>query len=192
MKRLALALPLLLLIACGGSQSGGASEDIDPHRLYPLRSGNVWTYDVDTGVDLPVLGISRVVEVEGNRVSVTNNDSPPILYELRPEGIYRVTSDTWLLRRPIEVGATWASAGGREAKVTAVDEQVEVTAGTFEHCVRVEESDERQVTQTVYCPDVGPVVVDTQTGMELSGQTARVRGELRAYMLETESETTAE
>jgi len=177
---------LLFLCACGGAQDAGEAEtEIDPSRLYPLKEGNVWTYDVDTGVDLSALGISRVVEVQGPRVTVENNGSSQdaIVYEIRPEGIYRVASETWLLRRPIEVGATWPGAGGRQARVTSIDERVEVGAGTFDGCVSVEEDDGRQSVTTIYCPDIGPVVVDTRIQTELSGETVVVRGELRAHML---------
>lgn len=179
-------LVLVALGACGGAQGAGEAEEaIDPTRLYPLQEGNVWTYDVDTGVGLSALGISRVVEVQGSRVTVENNGSSQdaIVYEIRPEGIYRVASETWLLRRPIEVGASWPGAGGRQARITAVDETVEVGAGTFEDCVSVVEDDGRQAVTTVYCPDVGPVVVDTRIQTELSGQNVVVRGELRAHML---------
>jgi len=197
--RSSLACVFLTLIACGGAQDAGTGDDaIDPARLYPLNDGNVWTYDVDTGVDLSALGISRVVEVQGPRVTVENNGSTQdaIVYELRPEGIFRVASGTWLLRRPIEVGATWPAAGGREARVRSIDERVEVGAGTFEGCVAVVEAEAGataelassptgtgQLVETIYCPDIGPVVVDTQLSTELSGQTVHVRGELRAHML---------
>ncbi len=177
---------MFTLIACGGAQDAGEGDDaIDPARLYPLSDGNVWTYDVDTGVDLSALGISRVVEVQGPRVTVENNGSSQdaIVYELRPEGIFRVASETWLLKRPIEVGATWPAAGGREARVRSIDEHVEVAAGTFDGCVAVVETDGRQQVETIYCPDIGPVVVDTRIETELSGQTVVVRGELRAHML---------
>lgn len=196
MTRAYITCVFLALAACGGAQEAGdGDEAIDPARLYPLSEGNVWTYDVDTGVDLSALGISRVVDVQGSRVTVENNGSSQdaIVYELRPEGIFRVASETWLLRRPIEVGATWPATGGREARVTAIDESVEVGAGTFEGCVVVVESEPGgegaspsgtgQRVETVYCPDVGPVIVDTQIATEISGQTVTVRGELRAHML---------
>lgn len=199
MIRTSIACVFLVLIGCGGAQDAGEGDDpIDPARLYPLKDGNVWTYDVDTGTDLSALGISRVVEVQGPRVTVENNGSSQdaIVYELRPEGIYRVASGTWLLKRPIEVGATWPATGGREARVQSISEHVEVGAGTFDGCVSVVEAEAGeaapvtagpsgtgQIVETVYCPDIGPVIVDTQISTELSGQTVHVRGELRAHML---------
>ena len=171
-------------MACGSAQNPGAVEDLDPQTLYPLQEGNVWTYDVDTGVDIPVLAISRVTAVQGNRVSVANNNSDPIVYELRPEGIYRAGSDTWLLRRPLEVGASWPGAGGRQAKVTSVTERVEAAGETFSGCVRVEETDGRQTVATVYCPHVGPVLLDTSMQMDMSAEAVQVRGRLRAYQLQ--------
>jgi hypothetical protein len=178
-----------LLLACGGAQTdAGGDDDLDPRDFYPMSEGNVWTYDVETGVGPPALGISRVVAVDGPRVSVENNQSDPIVYELREEGIYRVASGTWLLKKPLEVGATWPSSAGRQAQVSSVTETVTTNAGTFEGCVKVEESDPRQPITTVYCPGVGPVILETGMRTDLSGETVRVRGELRAYQLSEDSE----
>jgi hypothetical protein len=174
---------VLLLSACGGAQAGGEEDSMDPSRFYPMTEGNVWTYDVDTGVGPPALGISRVTAVQGGRASISNNDTDPIVYEKRPEGIYRVGSDTWLLRRPLEVGARWPAAGGREAEVVSVTRSVEVGGGSFEGCLEIRESDGRQSVVTVYCPDVGPVIVETSMQMDTSAEPITVRGELRAYQL---------
>src|SRR5690606_31390533 len=63
------ALPLFLSMAlsatagCGGADvDGGQTEEerLAPLNLYPLREGHVWSYNVDTGTDLPTLTITRV------------------------------------------------------------------------------------------------------------------------------------
>ena len=194
MIRLDLLGSLLLFsvaaLACGGAQSAtDAGEGIDPARLYPLQEGNVWSYDVDTGIE-KVLGTFRVVEAQGARASVeVNGGVDTLVYETTPEGIRRADQEAWVLKRPLVVGARWPAPGGRQAEVLSVDARVEVFAGTFEGCVEVRESDARQQVTTTYCPDVGPVVLTTEATSDYGGAPARVQGELRAYMLEEATPT---
>ncbi len=179
-----LPLALLVLTACGGAPSAGPREPVTAARLYPLGPGLVWSYNVDTGLgEPPTLAISQVVGAEGERFEVQNNRSDVVVYERRPEGIWRVASETWLLRNPIEVGAQWDGPGGRTARITSIDEAVETSNQRFEHCVRVEEAggaDGRRIA-TVYCPDVGPVLVESEMRTQLSGRDATVRAVLLGY-----------
>ena len=169
------ALVSSLALGCGGAQDAGAGEEgIDPARLYPLQEGNVWSYDVDTGIET-VLGTFRVVDVQGPRASVeVNGGVETLVYETTPEGIRRPNEEVWVLKRPVQVGARWPAPGGREAEVLSIDARVEVFAGTFEDCVEVREADARQTVTTTYCPDVGPVVLVTEATSEYGGATARV------------------
>ena len=70
--RIALLLLTLALTACGGN--AGPTEttpEVDllaPTVLYPMNSGAVWAYDIDTGgPEPPALGIYRVTEATGDR-----------------------------------------------------------------------------------------------------------------------------
>jgi len=181
---------VFLLAACGASQGPGEvslGNPLDPANLYPLSEGNVWAYDVNTGLedDLPVLGQSRVVSAEGNSFSVSTNRSEPVLYERRAEGIFRVQSGTWLLRAPIDVGSEWEAPGGLRARVVSVTESVETPAGSYEGCVRVNESSEQEArsTSTIYCPEVGPVVVESVMESRLTRGEVRVSAILRGFQL---------
>ena len=181
---------LLVLSGCGAAQapaSGGIGDPLDPANLYPLQEGNVWAYDVNTGLegDLPVLGQTRVVSAEGNVFSVSTNRSEPVLYERRPDGIFRTQSGTWLLRGPIRVGASWEASAGLQASVVSVSESVETASGAYEGCVRVEESSEQEArsTSTVYCPGVGPVLVESVMESRLTRGAVRVTATLRGYQL---------
>lgn len=177
---------LLLLLGCGAGQTGTTPDGpIDPARLYPMTEGSIWSFDVDTGSGPPVLGKAEVVSVSGDRVEIENNDNETIMYEHRAEGIFRTAADVWLLRAPIEVGAEWPSTGGRTARITSVDEDVSVFAGEFHGCVRVEESggeDGRSIA-TVYCPDVGPTILEAGMRAQLTGMDASVRATLRGYII---------
>jgi len=177
----------LCTVACGGSGPGAAepNEDpFDPLVLYPLALGNVWSYNIDTGTDMATLAITRVIAVVGRRIEVSSGGDPAV-YDLRPEGIYQPGTETWLLRRPIRAGAEWPSTGGRTARVASVSAAVETPAGAFTGCVRIEESggETGQTIRTVYCPNVGPVLVESVTQLELARTPVRVIGRLLGFQL---------
>jgi hypothetical protein len=173
-------------MACGGAQTV-VEPDTDRHnpkRLYPLAADTVWSYDVDTGEGPPTLAISRVIAVDGARIEVSSG-SAPMVYELRPEGIFRPNRGGWLLKAPVEEGATWDAGGGSRAEVGSVDLKVSTLAGDFRGCVEVRETGGTgdKSVRTVYCPDVGPVEVESAMSMKLSGQEASVKARLRGFAL---------
>ncbi len=173
----------LAAAACGGAQSKPTAQGpLDIHRLYPLRPGSVWTYDVDTGQGLPTLAITRVLSSDGTHVEVSSG-AAPIPYEIRPEGLYRSDRGAYVLKGPIRKGATWDAGAGAEAEVTDTEKEVTTPAGDFRQCVEIRETGGSggKVVRTVFCPDVGPVEVDSSMQMELSGQAARVSAKLRGY-----------
>lgn len=187
----------LALAACGTTTPEVAEPEIDrlaPTTLYPMQDGAQWVYDVHTGGDEPpTLGIFEVIEAVGNERRIANNrgmDShgrvthgDPISYRIEPEGIRHMSSGGWVLRANLEPGSEWEAMGGRTARVTDFDATVEVVAGTFEHCVEVEESggDDGRVVRTVYCPQVGPVVIEASMETRLTMRTVTTRAELRSY-----------
>ncbi|MCA9616424.1 MAG: hypothetical protein H6722_28465 [Sandaracinus sp.] len=189
MTRTALPLFAFLLLACGGAQRPVDRGPVTSERLYPMSEGSVWTYDVATGVGPDVLAISRVVAIRGTSVEIRNDGGQSLTYERRAEGIFEPASSSWLLHDPIEVGATWDAGAGRTARISATDERVDVMAGVFESCVRVEETggEDGRLIATVYCPDVGPVIIESRMTAQLTGMEASVRGTLRAFALGDEA-----
>ncbi len=195
MNRLSLAL-FATLAACGPATPEIAEPAIDrlaPMTLYPMEDGAQWVYDVDTGGDEPpTLGIFEVVEVAGAQRAIANNrgmnragqvtHGEPITYRVGAEGIQHVGGG-WVLRAPIEAGAEWEAMGGRTARVTDLDASVEVIAGTYEHCVQIEESggEDGRVVRTTYCPQVGPVVIESTMETELTMRAVSTRARLRSY-----------
>lgn len=184
-RRLAAALLGGLSAICGCAASSPPVErprldPLDPRVLYPLHDGYIWSYMIDTGTDMPVFTSSSAVETSPGSFELTPQGGQPRLYELRPEGIYRTDVDVWLLRAPIAVGANWPSTGGRTATVTSISEEVDVRAGRFQDCVEVAEEGgtSHMRIRTVYCPELGPAIVESTQTMELSGQDVSARGEL--------------
>ena len=179
---------MLLLAACMACHTGGATTGAsgDRHavdRLYPMRAGSVWTYDIDTGEGAPpTLAITRVTRSEGGQVDVSSG-GPPIRYEQRSDGLYRADRRAYVLKQPVRKGATWDAGEGATAEVLAVDQRVSTPAGDFTGCVEVRESggNTPKVVRTVFCPDVGPVELESSMGLAVSGRSARVVARLRGY-----------
>ena len=178
-----------LLVACGGAPPSTARPDPDartPRRLYPLGEGNVWSYKIDTGTNLDSLVVMRVVRAENGHFEVSpGGGGSPSVYELRSEGLYRPGNGTWLLRAPLEAGASWPSTSGMTATVTSVDARASTGAGDFAGCVEVTEEGgaSGRTIRTVYCPDVGPVLIDTSMALTTRDAPVRVVARLQGFAL---------
>ena len=186
----------LLLAACGGAAPQVAAPAVDrlaPATLYPMNDGAQWVYDVDTGGgEPPTLGIFEVIRAGGAEREIANNrgmngqgqvsHGEPMTYRVGPDGIQHVGGG-WVIRAPVELGSEWDAMGGRSARVTALDATVEVFAGTYEHCVQVEESGgaDGRVVRTTYCPEVGPVVIESSMDTELTMRSIATSARLRSY-----------
>lgn len=183
--RIPLALALCsLLFACRGPApaASGAKDRLSVDRLYPMRAGSVWTYDVDTGDGPPTLAITRVVASAEGRAEVSSGGAP-IRYEQRSDGLFRDDRGGYVLKQPLAPGARWDAGQGVTAEVVDIDKQVSTPAGEFGGCVEVVErggATEKQV-RTVFCPDVGPVELESSIGMAVTGGAARVIARLRGY-----------
>lgn len=157
---------------------------VTARNLYPMAAGYIWTYDIDTQTGMSSLGITRVVDVQGNLVGIAADGGEVHTYELRAEGIYQPASSTWLLRDPIAVGQEWPSTQGRTARIESVTETVDVTDGHYDDCVVVMEEggESGHHVRTTYCLGVGPVIVESRQELITSmtgGLT--VTGRLRAH-----------
>ncbi len=195
MKWLVFALPFAIA-GCGAASSAPErprGDRLAPATLYPMILGAQWVYDVETGPEPPTLGIFEVIESEGDHRTIANNrgmnangqirHADPIVYELTPEGIRHLASGRWVLKAPVEEGAEWPAMGGRTAHVRDTDASVEVVNDTYDHCVDVEESggEDGRTVHTVYCPDVGPVLIQSSMDTRLTTRTVSTRARLRSY-----------
>lgn len=182
---LGLALGTALLVACGGARKGPEGDDrFSVDRLYPMREGAVWSYDVDTGQGLPILAISRITQASESRAEVTVGREA-IPYERRPDGLYRPDREAYVLRAPVREGASWDAGDGVTAEVRSTTRSVDTPAGHFEGCVEVVESGGAagKTVRTVFCPDVGPVEIESSMPMPGQSHVARVTARLRGYDL---------
>jgi hypothetical protein len=80
------ALTLCLAAACAGKSPPPTSRiAIDPSDLYPLQTGNAWSYDVDTGEQSTTLAITRVEAFDG-RLAQVRSGQTVVRYEVLAEG----------------------------------------------------------------------------------------------------------
>jgi hypothetical protein len=169
-----------LLVACRSAPQVDAGDRLSVDRLYPLRTGAVWSYDVDTGQGPTILAITRVVRAEGSAVEISVGKAS-IQYERRAEGLFRPDRQAFVILAPVKAGASWDAGGGSTAEVRSVDRSLDTPAGRFQGCVEIVESGGSggKVVRTVFCPDVGPVEVVSSMALPGEGQvevTARLRG----------------
>lgn len=181
--RLAACLASCFAAACATSTPPTARvESLAPSDLYPLRAGNAWSYDVDTGDPSTTLAITRVESFDG-RVAEVRTGRSLLRYEVADDGIRLLPGDAWLLRAPLTPGSEWLGPGGRRAKLVAVDTSVQTRAGSFERCVEVSETGGQLEVEvrTVYCPGVGPVSVDSTMRSRTSDRVVTVSARLRGF-----------
>lgn len=176
---------LCFVTACAShSPSDSSRTTIDPTDLYPLQTGNAWSYDVDTGEPSTTLGITRVEAFDG-RIAEVHTGHAVVRYEVLQEGIRVPPSDAWLIRAPLVEGATWPGRGGRTARLNDVEASVVTPAGTFDRCMEVVETGGKLEfeVRTVYCPHVGPVRVDSTMRSNVSDRVVTVSALLRGYQV---------
>jgi hypothetical protein len=178
-----LAAACCLVVACAGTKSSTTgTKPLSPGDLYPLQAGNAWSYDVDTGDTTTTLAITRVETFDG-RVAAVRTGRSIVRYEVDPDGIRVLPGDTWLVRAPLEEGATWPAPGGRDARLISTGVSVQTPAGAFGGCVEVSETGgelELEI-RTVYCPGVGPVAVDSTMRSNVGDRAITVSARLRGF-----------
>jgi hypothetical protein len=69
--------------------------------------------------------------------------------------------------------------------VTDIDVSVDVPTGHFDHCVEVREEGGSSglTTRTIYCPDVGPALIEAHQDLSLGVGGVTGTGRLQAYQL---------
>ena len=181
MFRLSLGLALLAA-ACAPKATPASTNRLSPSDYYPLGAGNAWAYDVDTGEDSTTLGVTKVESFDG-RVAVVRTGRTVLRYEVLEDGIRVLADEAWVLRAPLEVGASWRGRGGRSARIVSTDAPVETRAGNFDRCVEVLETGGKLELEvrTIYCPRVGPVLVESTMRSEASERSLAVSARLRGY-----------
>ena len=157
--------------------------------LFPLAEGNAWSYDVadlsESGaIEGGALHLVRVESVEGERVELLMNGTT-VTYERRPEGLFDVVNDTWVLKQPLAEGTTWPARSGRTAAIMSTAESVVTPAGEFSGCLHIREvsSDQSAQIDNYFCPEIGLTVARSAMRAGLSGQEVVIEAKLRTLPL---------
>lgn len=185
----------LAVCGCGASAPASAPAKPPPQpdelsRYLPLEDDTVLAFEttVESSGEKGVLML-QVHRPSGNLVELGVGGRIQRL-EILPHAI-RNLDGGFLLKAPLKRGATWQGMAG-QVTVADNDKSVDVPAGHFQHCVEtVEEKavmDQRKRITTVFCPDVGIVVLDVeaQAGSETDKETARLRSHGKRVDLENE------
>jgi len=179
----ALGLVFFSLTACAAKSAPTAKPSaVDPHELYPFGVGHAWSYDVDTGASSTILAVTRVETFDG-RLARVHTPRAVVVYEIVSDGIRVPADDAWLIRGPLREGATWPGRGGRVAELVSMTARAETLAGAFEKCVEVLERGGKLELEvrTVYCPGVGPVLIESTMRSNVSQRVLTVSARLRGF-----------
>lgn len=181
-KSRSLLILLLFVSACGGAQSRRAMRsDWEPQAFFPMEKGRVWSYLVDTGEGESILALHRVVERQGRRVALKVDGGGVSQYELRAGGIYRIDTESWLMRAPLRVGQAWSGTAGRKTWVEARKVRLQTAAGELGPCVVIAEEGDGRMIRTTYCHEIGPVAVESAVQLVSSNERVVVEARLQGY-----------
>jgi hypothetical protein len=152
-------------------------------KFFPAVDGTVHAYetkDVLTGATgvlmmrTQVTG-ARTIEVKSSKVQRLRYDDKGLLRE--PQGYY-------LLRAPLAVGQSWPAGPNVSVAIVKIDAEITVPAGTYRGCVETVDRRVGAVSGTiksVYCPDVGLVLLESEGQGQGPGQEVHERVELKSF-----------
>jgi hypothetical protein len=171
MKPLVPLLLAVLLCACAHSEGGHARPTSTAASYYPLAVGNRWTYQANFLGERSLKDVT-IVRRKGAFFEDSQGQALAVdAYGLRDQQRY-------LLRDPLEKGATWTNvlsvSSIEHYTLAAVGEPCSVPAGNFEGCIRVQsqnriDSQKTLLAELTFAPNVGIVRVRT-TITEASGK----------------------
>jgi hypothetical protein len=166
----ALGLAALSVACAGGRHSVRERGGRQASAYYPLEVGNRWTYEVGLLGEKSTQEV-RIVGREG-QAFVDNKGG-----RLTADAFGIRDDKRYLLREPLEAGATWTnvvSASSIERyRVLDAGVSCESPAGRFTDCVRVEgrnrvNAETTLINEMTFAPGVG--LVDIETVAEVKGK----------------------
>lgn len=144
-------------------------------ELFPLEAGKLYHYtSTDEGGETGML-VARVERRDATHGALRFSHRTKF-FVFEPDGV-RYEDGAYILRAPWTKGASWPGEHGGTTRIDDDGVTVTVAAGTFAGCVRtVEEGGQARARfTTVYCPMVGIVLLEVESG------TNAARVELKSY-----------
>jgi hypothetical protein len=168
--------------ACGGEVPTASAPASAPRsgspveRYFPLEDGRIYHYVTREGDDTGML-VARVARTGEDRGELRlSNATKRFVYA--PDGVAYEGGGAYVLKAPLEVGATWAGEHGGTTRITRTDADVAGLAGRYAGCLEtVEEGGRIEGARyaSTYCPGVGMVLLEVTAGGDAA------RAELKSY-----------
>ena len=171
------------VVACGDGK--GAQAPVAPakaaasgssvEQYFPLEDGRIYSYVTSENGETGML-VAKVHRTDASHGELRlSNATKRFVYS--PAGVAYDTG-AFILKAPLDVGATWPGEHGGTTRVASVDAAPKVQAGSYTSCVQtVEESGRPPGAKyvTTYCPGVGMVL------LEIQAAGGEAKAELRSY-----------
>jgi hypothetical protein len=142
---------------------------------FPLEDGKIYNYSTKEGDETGML-VAKVHRPQTHRGELrVSNGTKRFMYVA--DGVTYV-GGAYVLKAPLEKGASWPGEHGGTTKITAVDVSMQVPAGKYTSCVRTVEEGGRPANsryESTFCPGVGIVLLVVSTPGNES------RAELKSY-----------
>lgn len=172
---------VLALVGCGEGRADGpapkapAAASSPVAAYFPLPEGNIFHYVTDEGGEQGML-VARVHRTDETHAELRMSNAAK-RFVTTSAGI-SYDGGAFLLKTPLEVGASWAGEHGGTTRIEAMDADVTVPAGHFTGCLRTVEEGGRPPGSryaTTYCPGVGMVL------LEVAANGASARAALKSH-----------
>lgn len=152
-----------------------AASGSSVEQYFPLEEGRLYSYVTTEGTETGML-VAKVHRTDATHGELRlSNATKRFVYS--PAGV-AYDNGLFILKAPLEVGATWPGEHGGTTRVASVDAAPKVQAGSYSGCVQTVEEGGRPPGSkfvTTYCPGVGMVLLEVQAA---GGE---ARAELKSY-----------
>ena len=170
------------IVGCGsaGAPAGPAvstkpASGSSAEQYFPLEEGRIYAYATsengETGMLVAKVHRSDTTHGELRLSNATKR------FVFTPQGV-AYDGGAFILKAPLDVGATWPGEHGGTTKVVSIDASPKVIAGSYGSCVQTVEEGGRPTGSkyvTTYCPGVGMVL------LEVHAAGGEARAELKSY-----------
>jgi hypothetical protein len=169
-------------VACGSAGGPGApavstkpASGSSAEQYFPLEEGRIYAYATSENGETGML-VAKVHRSDATHGELRLSNATK-RFVFTPQGV-AYDGGAFILKAPLDVGASWPGEHGGTAKVVSIDASPKVVAGSYSSCVQtVEEGGRPQGSKyvTTYCPGVGMVL------LEVHAAGAEARAELKSY-----------
>lgn len=182
MKRLVLSGFCGVIVACGSAGSPTAqsvstkpASGSSAEQYFPLEEGRIYAYATAENGETGML-VAKVHRTDATHGELRLSNATK-RFVFTPQGV-AYDGGAFILKSPLDVGATWPGEHGGTAKVVSIDASPKVIAGSYSSCIQtVEEGGRPEGSKyvTTYCPGVGMVL------LEVHAAGGEAKAELKSY-----------